>query len=408
VNLVSNPQYAPPSFAGFWNDGSKPSTRYETVDGLQYLVNDVETVLYPLEAGKKTIDAASIKIAVRDLSAADDFDSFFGIFTGAATQVRNLATDAISINVMPLPSEGKPADFNGAVGNFTLRASVDKTKAQTNEPITLTVSIGGTGNMRSVSGVDFKADSSFKQYDAIVSKNDTASKEFKIVLVPYTPGGKEIPPAKLSFFSPDKKTYLEIQTAPIKVSITGEAVSQEGVNADGSSAITKMSDDINYNKQLKNIKSCNANLLKSKAYYFVLLLFAALFFASFAYAKIRDKKIKFGAENTKHPSIQKALKFCAKADETLAKGDIESFNAYIYKALIEAVCAKTGLKPQEANKNNASDALKEKGVSQETINGVQSVFSQLEFHRFASIKADGKTMSGLSEQMKKIIEELKK
>jgi hypothetical protein len=208
VDLVSNPEYYAPDFSGFWNDSSKPKNRYEDADGSTFIVNEIETVLYPLESGKITIRPAKLKIAVMDFSSASSFDDIFNVFAGMGQrQEKLLETEAVTVNVLPLPSENRPGDFKGAVGSFKISAELDKTLARTNEPVNLTVQVTGKGNLKSVSDIDFKPGADFKVYDKISSNIAEDSKEFQILLVPLRPGEKTIQPLTLSFFDPAKKAY---------------------------------------------------------------------------------------------------------------------------------------------------------------------------------------------------------
>jgi hypothetical protein len=202
------PNTTPPGFSGFWNDGSKPKNHFEVIDGSNSRVDEIETTLYPVGTGLKGILPAKLKIAVMDFSlpsGMNDFFSFFADVGGGKTKI--LETESLEINFISLPKEGKPADFSGDAGDFEIKAVVDKKDVRINEPVTLTVTVSGNGNMKSVSGINFGVYSGLKKYDTIFASTSGNSKKFKTIFIPLVSGEKEIPAASLSFFSLLKKQY---------------------------------------------------------------------------------------------------------------------------------------------------------------------------------------------------------
>jgi hypothetical protein len=405
VGLASNPEYFAPDFSGFWNDGSKPSNRVENIDGVSYNVSEVETALYPIGSGKKTIPPTKLKIAVVDFSSPSDFDDFFGgFFSGGLrqTQVKVLETEPVTINVLPLPEQNKPSDFSGAIGDFKINSSVDKTQSLTNEPITLSVKVSGAGNMKSVGKIDFDVKDGFRKYDAVASDISPYEKEFKIVLVPLTPGDKTIPPAKLSFFNPSKKKYETIETKPIAINISGQAVyEEESVAQSEKSTVIKR--DIRYNKQITELKNYCGYYVESKGFYFLLIAVIAVFVAVkiFVFVRQRATDAKDGAY------IKQARKYIRKAENEIAKSHFDAARGSIYDALLQAVSAKIKMPSETLRKEEISEKLLKEGVAQEIIKRAQDVFETLNFYAFASVKTDKKQIEDLFEAVKKIMTELK-
>ena len=54
-------------------------------------------------------------------------------------------TPALTLTVKPLPAEGRPASFTGAVGQFSVHTQVDKTRVRVNTPVELILAITGRG-----------------------------------------------------------------------------------------------------------------------------------------------------------------------------------------------------------------------------------------------------------------------
>ena len=96
----------------------------------------------------------------------DPFDMLFDSpFSRYRTEERAIQTEPLHLKILPLPETGKPANFNGAVGDFKLDVALDRTDTKTNEALTLRMQFSGTGNVKMLPRPDFKAPSDFESYE---------------------------------------------------------------------------------------------------------------------------------------------------------------------------------------------------------------------------------------------------
>ena len=80
----------------------------------------------------------------------DPFEAFFDdpFFNRNIVNVKkDLTSQSLSLEVKNLPETGKPASFAGAVGNYNFKADIDKTELYTNDAVTVTLTVSGTGNI---------------------------------------------------------------------------------------------------------------------------------------------------------------------------------------------------------------------------------------------------------------------
>ncbi len=240
-NLASNPQYAPPNFTGFIVEDLPPQRTYQTsINGETYNVIEMKVQLFPTTPGKFTLGSASLQTSVQDFAGSPfggffDDDFFKGFFSSGQPVV--LKTKQLSVEVVPLPEEGKPSNFSGAVGEYSMRASADKEDVAANDPVTISLEISGAGNVRAVSGPKLPQIPGVRRYDTISSFNISkanyrvsGSKTFKTVMIPESPGSLTVPGLEFSYFSPDRKEYRNIKTAPIKIKVS---VSKTGSGSGG-------------------------------------------------------------------------------------------------------------------------------------------------------------------------------
>ncbi|MDR0822211.1 MAG: BatD family protein [Endomicrobium sp.] len=406
MDLAANPQYFAPDFGGFWNDGSQPKNRQTVIDGAAYNVSELETVLYPISTGEKTISPSRLRVAVRDFSLPDNVDQFIAQFfsNSGATQVKDLETKAIKIKVLPLPQEGRPNNFFGAVGEFKINASVDKNQVNTNDPVTLTVEVSGNANMKSVVKLDFAVESSMRKYDTIVSQTSSDKKTFSTILVPLSAGEKTIPQIELSFFNPKTKKYETVRTQSIKIIASGEPVLDDGAYQGSQSGI--VGKDINYNKRITDIKSYAGNYIENTKFFLVFVPFILLLIGVFMFKNF-TKKLKDISFKSKGAKFNQAQRFIERAENDIADGNIGGLYDLIYNALIEAVCAASKTKSQNLQNSQIIDLLNSTEIQASTVEKVKKILDKLNLYKFAAVRADESSLKEMLKGVKEIISELK-
>lgn len=182
---------------------------------------------YPLQEGKLDIDTMNLKYTYYAGSTDDGEDPFMQFFKQLTPREGLAKSDPISVNVLPIPADGRPASFSGGVGDFTVTSAADKTEVRANEAITLKVKIEGRGNLAAIGEPKAHWPPNVELYDskgsAKASKAGVGEKDFEILLIPRVPGDIVLPAMEFSFFDPNKKTYVTRTTDPIKVHVNEAA-----------------------------------------------------------------------------------------------------------------------------------------------------------------------------------------
>jgi hypothetical protein len=239
VNLWDQPTLEWPKYAGFTVEDLPPNGRYyQVVNGRRYLVTEIKRALFPLSSGKIVINTPQLTIKADDFGT--NFDPF-GFFDQNLKdllkrgQPKILTTNAITLNVKPLPEQGKPADFAGAVGKFDLKATIDKDSVGVDEPITFKVTLSGTGNIRSIPSVKLPDLPDFRMYDSgsnesISNSNQVVSgvKTFEQAIIPKTSGVFTLPAVMMSYFDPSIGKYKTVGAAERRIVATGEGLVDVG------------------------------------------------------------------------------------------------------------------------------------------------------------------------------------
>jgi hypothetical protein len=136
-----------------------------------------------------------------------------------------LASDPVNVTVLPLPDQNKPANFSGAVGDFTMTATAGPTTLTVGDPITVRVQITGRGALDAVTLPVQEAWQNFKTYPP-TTKLDTGdpfgfqgTKTFEQIISPQNADVHELPALTFSFFNPDDGQYHTLTQAAVPLTV---------------------------------------------------------------------------------------------------------------------------------------------------------------------------------------------
>lgn len=220
---------------------SEPRQNQEVVDGVPYHVLTWHTSLSGIKTGKHRVSLSlNATLLVTERRSRSPFggsmfdDSLFDNFFGNVQRKPITATSPeIVFNVIPLPEKGRPENFTGAIGNFTMKVSGSPLKVELGEPITLRMTISGEGNFNRVEAPVFPENTSWKTYSPTSEFNADSDrrageKSFEQAIVVKQQGITAIPPLSFSYFDPDAKQYVTLESEPIPLQVNNEAQAANG------------------------------------------------------------------------------------------------------------------------------------------------------------------------------------
>jgi hypothetical protein len=209
----------------------------KSINGVVYTVVRFQKVVLPLASGVVQIEPVALSMQIREAVAAqqrgfpDDnffgggiFDEFFGRFR---TAERVVPSNPLTVYVQPLPLEQRPPSFAGAVGTFTLRATVAPTNVPAGDPITLTVELRGAGNMDEAAvnlptnGPEFRVyDPETHRETAIAGVQLAGQRTYTQMWVPQSEAAHEIPAITFSYFDPNRAQYQTLTQGPFFIHVS--------------------------------------------------------------------------------------------------------------------------------------------------------------------------------------------
>lgn len=423
VPLLSNPNYQPPETAGFWSEDLPPQRNYQATErGLPYHVTEVKTALFPTSAGKARIGTATLAVRLENLGTDPFSSNFFAQFFGQGEE-RVLRTEPISVTVKPLP-EPKPAGFKGAVGQYSLAATTDKDRVAVGQPLTLTLTISGQGNIKSLPELALPTLTNFRTFDANAATNIEkkdykvqGSKVFKTVLIPTASGDVTIPPVPFTYFDPGAREYKTIQSRAITVRVSpgsgnGATMPTSGGGAMGGTAsgpgIQMLSEDIRYIQTPTKIFSQQPFLYKQswfRWFHMVFLLLVGGFGLFRLYQKIFLSNTRLTRFKTARPQAQTLL---AKADDAINRSQAKEAAGYLADALQGFLVAKLARDGQALALREAVEALKTKGMHAHNSEKVRNLWETLDLYQFAPTQVRPEELRQSRRTLEHILDELDK
>jgi hypothetical protein len=216
------------------NLSRQPERGERVVDGVGFEVLTWHSVLAPVRPGPFTLSVESpltIRQRTRPESEAkleDQLGDPFlqNLYGKTIKKDIKVASPAVTLDVLALPTEGRPADFSGAVGSFHIASDLVSDTATVGEPLTLRMRVSGSGNFDRVDTAMLEHLDQWKTYppkstfaggDAVGYQGE---KSFEQALIASVAGPQTLPPLRFSYFDPVARRYATLTSVPLRVTIT--------------------------------------------------------------------------------------------------------------------------------------------------------------------------------------------
>ncbi|MBM4159696.1 MAG: protein BatD [Ignavibacteria bacterium] len=389
-----------PVYQGFWSEEieqpKQPTLTTEVYEGKQYRVATIRrTALFPTQTGKLTVSPLEVRCAVQLPSrrrSNDPFDSFFNdpFFSRRQTVEREFRSNPLTITVNPLPGT-VPAGFSGAVGRFSFTASVDKKEAKAGDPITLRLSVSGSGNVKLLTLPKPVLPADFEAYEPKISDEITREagvirgrKTVEYLVIPRNAGRRVIEPMSFTYFDLDKNTYSTIRSPRFEFTIAPGKEITAAATVASKSDIRLLGKDIRFLKlALGPLRRTGSSLFDSTLFAVVLILPPLAFVGALLYRKHQERL----SANLLQLRFQKASKEVSRrlkrARRLLAQGNTESYNAEISNTIMMYLEDKLHISKAYLTVDAAIALLEQRGVPTDATQSLRSCMDRAEFARFA-------------------------
>ncbi len=389
INVRNLGEIDSPEFKNFWSqkiDVPRLEIKRSSLNGKSYnYVTWKKTLLYPQKEGKLEINPMTLDVSIDVPTNRRDF---FGniIYTQTSSKV---SSNKKVVNVKSLPTENKPEDFFGAVGDFNISLNSNKNELKATESFQVELKISGSGNLKLFSIPDLIVPSSLEKYDpeysesvkiGLAGMNGNISNTYTIV--PQFQGKYPIPRVKFSFFNPRLNKYSTIFSDEEIVDVyDGPIVSNDNGNvAVEDNKIASNSLQFNFielNSEFDNISKSYRILDKYITY--IIILPIVLIMCVFIYLKTNKKSISQSERNAEEAK-KLAYKFLENAKNDITNTDL--FYISLEKALFNFLKSRFDFQTTEFSKEKIKLKLSKKNISNSVIDSLIGILNSCEYARY--------------------------
>lgn len=428
VNRLNVSDIQLPSFdqEGFSKVEFKEPKQYrERVAGMIFDVLEFKTSIFGTKAGEYRLGPAKIKCSVmvpRTASRgpmADDFfpndpyggSMFDDFFTRFERYPLELKSSDAQIVVLPVPDQGRPAGFTGAVGDYQFIFTASPTKVKVGDPITVKMDINGSGNFNTVLIPNLDNTSGFKIYEPQV-KTEENRKSFTQVLIPETDTVTQVPKASFTYFDTGAREFKTITQGPIPLQVDKgkeEAPSQvvgptPGVEPPAPAKETDLGRDIIYIKESPGIWFRKGKVYYKTGTFFAVIFVPFVFLIAFYAVQRRRMRLKVDAAYSgRVMAFRSSRKGLKDLGRQLKTEDPKIFYETIFNTLQNYLGYRLHIPPAGVTANTAVESLISRGIDPAMVSKVRRLFEACDTARFAFRQVDDMKMRDDKKELEDIL-----
>ena len=382
-----------PKFQDFWSqyiEEKREQQIYETTyEGKPYrYVILKKAVLYPQKTGELTIEPLTLDVPIDVQGNTRDI---FG--RRRMTRVnRTISAGKRIINVKPLPTEGRPDDFSGAVGNFNFSVSVNKTMLDANEALELKIRTKGIGNLKLFNLPSLTLPSSLEVYEPVrdnkVAINIKGMNGFisdTYTIIPQFKGSYPIRPISFSYFDVTSAKYKTIISDEIVVKVQNGPVPNQLTEVNKSLSTENVLSLTN--NQFKYIKTSTKFISVNDLVFFKTFKFWCLLSIPFVFIPIiiligntRRKRLNDIEGRRYRIATRLAKKYLSEAKNNIGKQEL--FYDSLERALHNYLKAKLAIVTSEFSKEKIIELLTDRKVEKNVVSDFEGLLKSCEFARY--------------------------
>ena len=356
---VESPIKTLPSFKDFTIDASVGEiTSSGKVNGFHY--EESMLLLFPEEEGKIIIQPAELKLPIKG-------------------NPKTLNTEKIALNVQPLPTSGRPSNFDGTVGDYKISAQIDRTRLEVRDALTLTIQFNGKGNHRTIKPPIIPNIDGFRVDPPVLVKDQLEKLPiFTYVFIPLKAGILKIPPISFTSFNTQTKLYQTTYTTPFPITV-----------------VPRPSDVINDEVGSNNWIWVGLIILP--------IVLVVGYFGIKLYRK-HNHKIDFGPDKNHSisPSENAISELKSMATNT-SDNTRASFGDSVARILHQYICELRGIKFGQLNIPELEEICSKLELSEEILKEMLDILSKCKYHKYAPVSISADEQNVLLERTENII-----
>lgn len=422
---VRDVQYPEFGHEGFSVEPQGEPKQYKTQKGGNvYDVIEFSTSIFGTKPGEFVLGPATLRANLilrkqtgRHSSPFDDFfggDPFDGFFGRYEKEPIELKSERIPLTVLPVPEDNRPSGFTGAVGNYDFNADVSPLKVKAGDPLTLKMTVSGSGNFSTISLPGLKELKNFKIYEPQV-RQEGNEKIFEQILIPLDESAKEVPAVSVSFFNTDTGRYRTITKGPFPVEVLKPekkeeiAIYEAPRTEDVLLKKEKLGRDIIYIKESPgNLKDRGEYLYKHIGFLLSHLVPLAAFAALWTVRKRKERLSTDISYARRLKAPKKAKKGIQDAEQCLKKGMPGEFYDTVFNTLRQYIGNRFHLPSGGITADTVEHAFRDKEIEGRILDNIKNIFGECDIARYAPAELGTESMAHTLKSLKEIIDYLER
>ena len=402
----------------------RPKQYQQIMQGVRYQVVEFNMAVYPTRTGDLTLGPVNLECniivrtssrgspGVRGPSSIFDDDFFDAFFDRQEKRPVTLRSQEAVLHVLPLPEEGKPQNFSGAVGQFNFDVSASPLEVNAGDPITLRMNVHGDGNLKAVQLPALSSLQGFKIYDPQVKEEEQA-KTLEQVVIPNSSEIKDIPAIEFFYFDPGLKKYQTISRGPFPIRVR-KAEDREGLKIVGGEKQLDIVEPEVVGQDIIFIKDSpgtfylmGRHVCHDSRFYTVIVIGVGVWIALYAFYQRTHKMetdVVYARRLLAPKEAGKGLRQAARLKALNQKGE---FYTALFKTLQQYLGNKLHLSSGAVTFATVQPRLSG-CIEPAVLEELKHIFEECDAVRYAPAALDETAMSGSYERVQKIIDYLER
>ncbi len=352
----------------------------EVVDGINYTVFSFVCTAIPNKAGDLALGPATMEFGL--------FGRPAGVFGTVAFQRVTLRSDSTPVTVRPLPTAGRPAEYNGAVGTFAINATASPTNVLAGDPITLRIEISGRGNVDMARLGEQKGLRDFQTYPPnSVTETDPLGQQGRVrtewVVAPQNAAITEIPPLVFNFFDPVSGSFKSAMTRPIPITVRATGTTRIGSDPRKLDSGPKPVEIAHIRPTLGVVSAPSVPLVTQPWFWAVQSIAPLIWIIAFAVRKKREASAR-NVDARRKKDVSRKVRDGLAEMAVLARADnVEGFFALGFRLLQEQLGERLKITASGITESVVEERLRGRGLPEEFLASCHELFGACNNVRYA-------------------------
>jgi hypothetical protein len=333
-----------------------PDRSEEMLGGEPFVLFTWRSVLAVVKPGRFTLSAETpitvrIRTRPRKESILDDQfgDPFLqNIFGATVPKDINVTSPPTELKVLALPQQGRPSDFHGAIGEFSIESDISPATADAGDPLTLRMRVTGSGNFDRVDSPMLENVDQWKTYPPKSSLNSSdptghrGEKIFEQPLIALKPGVQTLPALTFTYFDPSTRRYATARSVPLSVKIS-PSLADSTVSPDAGTVASAATDK--YGSGLRPDHAIGVSFAQTltplylRRWFLAVPSLLALAFAGGWFAARRRMAPNRKSAKSHRAALKAAKRVLADMEAAARRGDVAAFFDVARTAMQEVLAA---------------------------------------------------------------------